>query len=78
MFDRNINVENVFGLAGPSYMPKESPADPNSKSVDALLENLTTYKNRNGGVWGRGERHVFRNLKSADNAIGFTRPAPSA
>src|SRR6187551_1133129 len=72
MFDRNINVENVFGLAGPSYMPKENPADPNSNSVDALLENLTTYKNRNGGVWGRGERHVFRNLKSADNAIGFT------
>ena len=72
MFDRNINVENVFGLAGPSYMPKENPADPNSKSVDALFENLTTYKNRNGGVWGRGERHVFRNLKSADNAIGFT------
>ncbi|HZL93375.1 MAG TPA: G8 domain-containing protein, partial [Vicinamibacterales bacterium] len=28
MFDRNINVENVFGLAGPSYMPKENPADP--------------------------------------------------
>ena len=72
MFDRNINVENVFGLAGPSYMPKENPADPNSKSVDALFENLTSYKNRNGGVWGRGERHVFRNLKSADNAIGFT------
>jgi cell migration-inducing and hyaluronan-binding protein len=72
MFDRNINVENVFGLAGPSYMPKENPADPNSKSVDALLENLTSYKNRNGGVWGRGERHVFRNLRAADNAIGFT------
>ena len=72
MFDRNINVENVFGLAGPSYMPKENPADPNSESVDALFENLTSYKNRNGGVWGRGERHVFRNLKSADNAIGFT------
>src|SRR5215208_2836561 len=34
MFDRNINVENVFGLAGPSYMPKENPADPNSKSVE--------------------------------------------
>jgi cell migration-inducing and hyaluronan-binding protein len=72
MFDRNINVENVFGLAGPSYMPKENPADPNSRSVDALFENLTAYKNRNGGVWGRGERHVFKNLKSADNAIGFT------
>jgi hypothetical protein len=72
MLDRNINVENVFGLAGPSYMPKENSADPNSQSVDALFENLTTYKNRNGGVWGRGERHVFKNLKSADNAIGFT------
>src|SRR4029079_9634064 len=72
MFDRNINVENVFGLAGPSYMPKENPGDPNSKSVETLFENLTSYKNRNGGVWGRGEMHVFRNLKSADNAIVFT------
>ncbi len=72
MLDRNINVEDVFGLAGPSYMPKENPADPNSKSVEAHFENLTTYKNRNGGVWGRGEMHVFRNLTSADNAIGFT------
>ena len=72
MLDRNINVENVFGLAGPSYMPKADPADPNSPSVDALFADLTTYKNRNGGVWSRGERHVFRNLKSADNAIGFT------
>ena len=53
-------------------MPKENPADPNSKSVEAQFENLTSYKNRNGGVWGRGEMHVFRNLKSADNAIGFT------
>src|SRR5690606_38000958 len=70
--DRNINIENVFGLAGPSYMPKENPADPDSKSVETHFENLTTYKNRNGGVWGRGEMHVFRNLKSADNAIGFT------
>lgn len=72
MFDRNINVENVFGLAGPSYMPKENPADPNSRSVETPFQNLTTYKNRNGGVWARGEMHVFRNLKAADNAIGFT------
>ncbi len=72
MFDRNINVENIFGLAGTSYMPKENPADPNSKSVETLFENLTTYKNRNGGFWGRGELFVVRNLKSADNAIGYT------
>ena len=71
MFDRNINVENVFGLAGPSHMPKENPADNNSKSLESLFENLTTYKNRNGGFWGRGELLVVRNLKTADNAIGL-------
>jgi hypothetical protein len=72
MMDRNINAENIFGLAGPSHIPKENPADENSPSVDSLLESLTAYKNRNGGVWGRGERHIFRNLKAADNAIGYT------
>jgi cell migration-inducing and hyaluronan-binding protein len=34
--------------------------------------DLTAYKNRNGAVWGRGQLHVFRNLKAADNAVGFT------
>src|SRR5271156_6344154 len=72
MLDRNINRENVFGLAGPSHIAKENPADENSKSVESLLADLTAYKNRNGGVWSRGELHVFRNLKAADNAIGFT------
>src|SRR5215470_6869430 len=62
MLDRNINLENVFGLAGPSHIAKEDPADENSKSVESLLADLTAYKNRNGGVWGRGELHVFRNL----------------
>jgi hypothetical protein len=72
MLDRNINLENVFGLAGPSHIAKENPADENSKSVESLLESLTAYKNRNGGAWSRGELHVFRNFKAADNAIGFT------
>jgi hypothetical protein len=72
MFDRNINVENIFGLAGPSYMPRENPADPNSKRLETHFENLITYKNRNGGFWGRGELFVVRNLKTADNAIGYT------
>ena len=72
MLDRNINLEDVFGLAGPSHIAKENPADENSKSVESLLADLTAYKNRNGGVWSRGEMHVFRNLKAADNAIGFT------
>jgi hypothetical protein len=72
MFDRHINVDNTFGLAGPSHMPKENPADPNSKSLETHFENLITYKNRNGGFWGRGELFVVRNLKTADNATGFT------
>jgi cell migration-inducing and hyaluronan-binding protein len=72
MLDRNINLEGVFGLAGPSHIAKEDPADENSRSVESILADLTAYKNRNGGVWGRGEMHVFRNLKAADNAIGFT------
>jgi cell migration-inducing and hyaluronan-binding protein len=72
MLDRNINRENAFGLAGPSHIAKEDPADENSKSVESLLEDLTAYKNRNGGFWSRGELHVFKDLKVADNAIGFT------
>ena len=37
MLDRNINLEGVFGLAGPSHIAKENPADENSKSVESLL-----------------------------------------
>jgi hypothetical protein len=72
MFDRNINVDNTFGLAGNTYLPKENPADANSRTLETYFDNLTTYKNRNGGFWGRGELFVVRNLKTADNAIGFT------
>ncbi|MDQ2640552.1 MAG: G8 domain-containing protein [Pseudomonadota bacterium] len=78
MFDRNINVNNTFGVTGNAHMPKENPADANSKSVETVFENLTSYKNRNGGVWGRGEMHTFRNLKVADNAMGYTHASGSA
>ena len=40
--------------------------------LESFFEDLTAYKNRNGGIWGRGEMHVFRNVKLADNAMGFT------
>jgi cell migration-inducing and hyaluronan-binding protein len=72
MFDRNIATDNTFGLAGNSLYVKENPADPNSKSLETHFENLTTYKNRNGGFWGRSELFVVKNLKTADNAIGYT------
>jgi hypothetical protein len=77
MFDRNINVNNTFGVTGNAHMPKENPADNTSKSVETLFENLTSYKNRNGGIWGRGEMHTFRNVKVADNAMGYTHASGS-
>ncbi len=75
MFDRNINPDNTFGVTGPSHTGRENPADPNSQALVSVFEDLTTYKNRNGGVWGRGSLHLFRNVKFADNAMGFTHAA---
>ena len=72
MFDRNIAANNTFSVTGSSHTGLENPADPNSKPVVSVFENLTAYKNRNGGIWGRGEMHEFRNVKLADNAMGFT------
>jgi cell migration-inducing and hyaluronan-binding protein len=72
MFDRNINADNTFGVAGNTFLPLADPADIESKALETHLENLTAYKNRNGGLWGRGALYVFRNLKFADNAIGLT------
>jgi cell migration-inducing and hyaluronan-binding protein len=75
MFDRNIAANNTFSVTGSSHTGHENPADPNSKALPSVFENLTTYKNRNGGMWGRGEMHLFRNIKFADNAMGFTHAA---
>ena len=72
LLDRNINEDNTFDLSFSAYTPLENPADPYSAMVEAHFENLTAYKNRNGGIWGRGELHVFSNAKLADNAIGMT------
>jgi len=72
MFDRNVGPDGHFGVTGSSQTGHEDPADPNSKAVESVFEDLTSYKNRNGAIWGRGEMHLFRNLKLADNAIGFT------
>jgi hypothetical protein len=78
MFDRNINANNTFGVTGNAHMPKENPADANSKTLETVFADLTSYKNRNGGIWGRGEMHVFKNVKVADNAMGYTHASGSA
>src|SRR3984893_3396295 len=72
MFDRNVGPDGRFGVTGSSRTGHENPADGNSKALESVFEDLTSYKNRNGAIWGRGELHVFRNVKLADNAFGFT------
>ncbi len=72
LFDRNVGPDGHFGVTGSSQTGHENPADANSKALESVFEDLTAYKNRNGGIWGRGELHVFRNVKLADNAMGFT------
>jgi cell migration-inducing and hyaluronan-binding protein len=72
MFDRNINPNNTFAVTGGSHTARTTPADANSKPLETVFEDLTSYKNRNGAIWGRGELHIFRNVKLADNAMGYT------
>jgi cell migration-inducing and hyaluronan-binding protein len=75
MFDRNIYEDNTFGLATIPFLPLVNPADLDSEGVETHFESLTSYKNRNGGLWSRGDLFIFSDLKLADNAIGMT---PSA
>ena len=72
MFDRNIAEDNTFALAGNTYLPLVDPTDPLSEALVTYFDDLVAYKNRNQGLWGRGELLTFRNLKFADNAIGVT------
>jgi cell migration-inducing and hyaluronan-binding protein len=72
MLDRHIATNNTFGVTGNMHIAFENPADTRSKIVEQVFENLTAYKNRNGGFWGRGEMRTYINIKSADNAIGYT------
>ncbi len=72
MLDRGPGPDGKFGIAGPNLTSYADPADTNSGVVVSVFDNFTGYKNRNGAIWGRGEMHLYTNLKLADNAIGFT------
>jgi cell migration-inducing and hyaluronan-binding protein len=76
MFDRGPQPNGKFSVGGSNYhFAFTDPADPNSEPKGSVFENFTSYKNRHGGVWGRGELHLFKNLRVADNAVGFTHAA---
>jgi hypothetical protein len=75
MIDRHIEEDNTFGLASIPLLALADPTDLESEVMETHFENLTSYKNRNGGLWGRGDMYVYSNLTLADNAIGMTQAA---
>jgi hypothetical protein len=70
MGDRAPRADGKFGVGG--YIALADPSDPNSAQVEDVFEDFTAYKNRNSGIWARGELHLYKGLKMADNGIGFT------
>ena len=70
MMDRGPRPDGHFATGG--HTSYSNPADPNSPQVESVIEDYTAYKNRNGGLWTRGEVHTYKNLRLADNAIGYT------
>jgi cell migration-inducing and hyaluronan-binding protein len=75
LIDRHIDQDNTFGLASIPLLSLADPTDLESEVLETHFENLTAYKNRNGGLWGRGDLYVYSNMKLADNAIGMTQAA---
>ena len=76
MGDRAPRADGHFAVGG--YVAQANPADANSPQVESVFEDFTSYKNRNSGIWARGEMHLYKNLKMADNAIGFTHASGNA
>jgi cell migration-inducing and hyaluronan-binding protein len=70
MSDRGPRADGHFAVGG--HIALTNPADAHSPQAVTLIEDFTSYKNRNSGMWTRGEMDTFRNLKLADNAIGYT------
>jgi hypothetical protein len=70
MSDRGPKPDGRFTTGG--HIALANPADANSPPVETVIEDFASYKNRNSGMWTRGEMDTFKNLKLADNAIGYT------
>ncbi|MDQ2638969.1 MAG: G8 domain-containing protein, partial [Pseudomonadota bacterium] len=74
------NVDSLMQDRGPlpngrtrayGYIAFATPGQ-RTDPVESVIEDFTAYKNRNSGIWGRGEMHIYKGLKFADNGIGFT------
>ena len=72
MFDRGPRPDGTLRRRRRRpYGPRQSRRPEEPGGGDGTSTNLTSYKNRNGGLWARGEMDIFSNLKMADNAIGY-------
>ncbi len=75
MFDRGPSPQGNFNLGGNTHMAFAEPGNRESEQLITEIENFTGYKNH-AAIWARGEHHVFRDLRLADNAIGYTHAFP--
>ncbi|WP_424949387.1 G8 domain-containing protein [Deinococcus sp.] len=74
---RGLNVDNGNSTDGTNtevtyYAPRQNPADPKSANVGAVYRNFSAYKNRERGVWLRGDSQTLQGGVLADNAVGAT------
>jgi cell migration-inducing and hyaluronan-binding protein len=76
MGDRAPRADGHFAVGG--FISLVNPADANSDQVESVVEDYTSYKNRNSGIWARGEFRLYKNLKMADNGIGFTQASANS
>ena len=71
MGDRAPRADGHFAVGG--YISLADPANPNSDQVESVIEDFTGYKNRNSGIWARGELRLYKGddpLDSTDLAVG--------
>ena len=76
MFDRGTNAQGKFNLGGNSHLPYTDPSNLNSPRLETVIQDFTDYKSSGAAIWARGENHVFKGLKLADSAIGYTHAYP--
>ncbi len=74
---RGLNVDNGNAADGTNtellyYAPRQNPADPKSAPVQATYTDFNAYKNRERGVWLRGDHQLLQGGVLADNAVGAT------
>ena len=76
MFDRGPAQDGTFNVGGNTHLAYADPSDTKSKQLETVIDNFTSYKNKNAAIWARGEDHVFKDMKLADNVIGYTHAFP--